>query len=80
MARAPICECSSIIPAVKCLPLASTIFEPADFRLVPILMIFPFFIKTSVFLRTASPVQTVAFLNKVFSCFGFVVFPYPILG
>ena len=76
-----ICECSSIIPAVKCFPVASITF-PFWGKFFPILMIFPFSIKTSVSFKTPSfsPVQTVAFLNNIVSCFGFVLFPKAIFG
>ena len=67
-----ICECSSIIPEVKCLPVASITIAFLSVNEVPILAIFPFLIKTSVCFKTPSFsfVQTVAFLNKTVSCFG----------
>ena len=46
-----ICECSSIIPDVKCLPVPSITVALPALKLVPIFAIFPFLIKTSVFLK-----------------------------
>ena len=49
-----ICECSSIIPAVKCLPVPSIILALDALRFLPILEILPFLINTSVFSKTPS--------------------------
>ena len=48
------CECSSMIPAVKCFPVPSTTFAPVDGKFLPIFTIFPFWINTSVSFRIPS--------------------------
>ena len=71
-----------MIPAVKCLPVPSTNFAPVEGKFLPIFTIFPFWINTSVSFRipSFSPVQTVVFLNKIVSCFGFSVVPNDTFG
>ncbi len=63
-----ICECSSIIPLVRCLPLASITVAFGSERFFPIAAIFPSLINTSVFSKIPyfSLVQIVAFLNNKF--------------
>ena len=75
--EAAICECSSMIPAERCLPVASTILADASCSDLPTCAIFPSFTSTSVFSNfpSASLVHTVAFLNKMVSCFGASVQP-----
>ena len=48
MLAAAICECSSTIPDVKCLPVASTILALDDFNPFPTAEILPFLTNTSV--------------------------------
>ena len=65
---AAICECSSIIPGVRCLPLASITKAPDAFKFSPIALIFPSFTIRSVSCKmpSCSFVQMVAFLiNKI---------------
>ena len=65
-------ECSSTIPGVNCLPVASiTLAVPAG-KFFPTAFIFPFSISTSVLgkIPSFSLVQTVAFLNNTVSAFG----------
>jgi hypothetical protein len=61
IADAAICECSSTIPAVKCLPVPSISMAFLSFKSLPIFAIFPSFKRISVFFRipSASLVQTV---------------------
>ena len=75
--EAAICECSSIMPAVKCLPVPSITFADASFKSFPTATIFPFFTSTSVAvsLPSFSFVQTVAFFIKIFSCLGISLKP-----
>ena len=76
------CECSSIIPAVRYLPVASTTLAPPADKFVPMREIFPFLIRTSVFssIPASSPVHTVAFLNRMSSCLGLLAKPKATLG
>ena len=69
---AAICECSSIIPALKCLPVPSTTVAVASLKFFPIFAILPALSNTSVFCKTPSfsLVQTVAFLINIVSCLG----------
>ena len=79
-----ICECSSMMPLVKCSPFASTTLAPAgaaiDWRLT--LMIFPSCTSTSAPTKipSFSLVQTVASLNKIVLVFCTSVFPKAIFG
>jgi hypothetical protein len=72
-----ICECSSIIPLVKCLPEASTVFALASDKFLPTATIFPLLIATSVSVKipSFSLLQTVAFLKIMISVFGLVFHP-----
>jgi len=81
-AEVAICACSSIIPAVTYLLVASIILAFLALMFLPILAIVPFFNKISVFTKTSSfsPVQIVAFLIKMVSCFGLLRLPKPTLG
>src|SRR5574343_1150989 len=76
------CECSSIIPLVKCLPLASITRHSAQAKFLPTAVIFPSFITTSVWVEMpcCSLVQTVAFLNNIFSVLGTVTCPKSVNG
>ena len=77
------CECSSIIPAVKCLFVPSISNELLLFsKFFPIDAIRPLLIATSVFLRmpSFSFVQTVVFRMIKFCCFGTSLFPYALFG
>ena len=71
-----------MIPAVKCLPVPSITFAPVDGKFLPIFAIFPFWIKTSVSFKfpSFSPVQTVTFLKRIVSCFGFSEVPNETFG
>ena len=82
MDAAAICECSSMIPAVKCLPVPSIIFAEASDKFFPIAAIFPFFTSTSVAsnLPSFSLVHTVAFFIKIFSALGISSLPKPKKG
>ena len=70
-------ECSSIIPLVKCFPLASTTVADASDIFFPIAAIFPFLTNTSVSSRipSFSLVQTVAFLKSIVCISGFFKLP-----
>ena len=72
--EAAICECSSTIPAVKCLPVPSITVALLDFKSLPIFEILPSSNKTSVFSKmpASSLVQTVTFFIKIVSVFGCV--------
>ena len=76
------CECSSIIPLVKCFPFASTMIAEPSVIFLPIAAIFPFFTNTSdsTKIPSFSLVQTVAFLNKIVSAVGFFKLPYATFG
>ena len=80
--EAAICECSSIIPAVTCLPVPSITRAPASDRFLPTLAILPSLINTSVFnsFPSFSLVQTVAFFINKFSAVGCTSQPYPSNG
>ena len=79
-----ICECSSMIPLVKCMPLASIMRAPAgalmDCRLT--LIILPSCTKTSAPTRipSFSLVQTVAFLKRSVSALSLLWLPKAIFG
>ena len=79
---AAICECSSIIPGVKCLPLASITFAPDAFKFFPIASIFPSLTIRSVSYKipSCSFVQMVAFLINKISDSGSLSKPNALLG
>ena len=79
---APICECSSITPLVRCLPVPSITRAPGASPIVPTALIFPLTTQTLAFCRipSASLVQTVRLVNKTFSKVGSVLKPNPLFG
>ena len=76
------CECSSMIPAVTCLPVPSITRAEGSFNPLPIAAILPFFNNTSLPVKTPnfSFVQTVAFLIKIVSDEAGLAVPYPANG
>ena len=79
---APICECSSITPLVRCLPVPSITRDPGALSIVPTALILPFTTHTLAFcmIPSASLVQTVTFVNTIFSEVGSVLKPNPLFG
>ena len=75
--EAAMCECSSMIPDVRNLPLPSTTVAVGDDNDLPILTIFPALNQTSVSVKipSCSFVQTVAFLIITSCCCGISIKP-----
>ena len=82
MLDAPICECSSTTPLVRCFPVASISTAPLAERFCPMALILPSFTQTSVDFKipSASLVQTVAFLKIISCALGCSLNPNPLLG
>lgn len=76
------CECSSMIPAVRCLPAPSMTRALGAEMFLAMRVILPFSTNTSVPCKTpaSSLVQTVVFLTRSVSVLGFSGFPKPTKG
>ena len=77
------CECSSIMPGVRCLPVPSITMAlgSALSKMFPMCFIFPSLMSTSVInVPCVSKVQTVAPLIKIVPALGIESKPYAMLG